>query len=144
MSSELKETIAKLDSISSVEDEGELGRLDESLKQVFESEHPELGTEALFRVYERFPTEDAFGLFWAILSGLEKLPGYEQHLVESVKRRPSLFSLLMVNRLLNYGIRKVGGTDLFSLLEKVAGDENQQAEIREEAKDFIEWQQRGQ
>src|SRR5436853_1628279 len=136
-----KEIIANLDSISSVEDEKELQRLEGSLKQLFESDQPEIGIDALFRLYERFPTGTAFGLFWTVLSGLEKISGYEQHLVESLKRQPSEFSLLMVNRLLNSGITKVGDTNLLSLLERVASDENQHTEIREDAKGYLKRQQ---
>lgn len=138
----MQKIIANLDRISSAEEPEELERLEANLTQLFASENPELGIDALLRVFERFPEKDGFCIFWSILSGLESLPDYEGKLIASVRRQPSRFGLLMVNRMLNAGITEVEGVNLLSLLKGVAADESQSEELREEARDFIEWQER--
>ena len=75
---------------------------------------------ALFGVLERFPWADGHGLFWGILHALERLDGYELSLVESVRRSPGEFNLLMVQRLRNAGRTAAGGTDLRALLVECA------------------------
>jgi hypothetical protein len=141
MSFDVQNIIVNLDSISSVEDPDELQRLEVNLTQLFASESPELGIDALLRVFERFPEKDGYGIFWSILSGLETLPNYEGKLIESVMRQPSRFSLLMVNRMLNADMTEVKGVNLLNLLKRVAKDEKQSEEIRIEARDFIGWQE---
>ena len=74
------------------------------------------------------------------MHGLESLHGYEERLVESVRRQPSEFRLLMVDRMLNCGTARVGGVDLLSILKEVAVAEGQSEEVRSEARGFVEWQ----
>jgi hypothetical protein len=109
--------------------------LDALLQELFLSGSASVGIDAMLHVFERYPAEDedGAGVFWSIVHGLESLPGYENGLVESVRREPSCFALLMVNRLLNAECADVGGTSLRSLLEQVAQDETARPEIRQEA-----------
>lgn len=100
--------ITKLDTIKSVEDEGELALLDQAIEALFSTQSPERAIDALFRIYERFPESDGYGVFWSILHALEAMPGYEQRLIESVRRQPMEFNLNMVNRLLNANITHIG------------------------------------
>jgi hypothetical protein len=141
MTPEVQKAIANLDGISSVDDPDELQKLDDTIQRLLDSEGAELGIDALLRVLERFPTKDGYGIFWGIVHGLESLPGYEVRLLESVRRQPSLFSLLMVNRILNAGIAEVNGVNLLTVLKEVAADEMQPEEIREDARDSIECQE---
>jgi hypothetical protein len=141
MNLNVQNIIANLDSISSVENPNELQKLDASVQQLLASEKPELGIDALLRVFERFPNKDGFGIFWSILSGLERLPDYEEKLIESIRRQPSEFSLLMVNRMLNAGITEVKGVKLLSLMKDVVTDSQQLEEIRAEAQGYVERQQ---
>lgn len=141
MSLEIQNLIANLDSIASVEDPDELQRLEDSVNRLLASEKPEHGIDALLRVFERFPNKDGFGIFWSILHGLEGLPNYQEKLIESVNRHPSHFSLMMINRMLNAGQTEVKGTDLLSVLKRVATDERQEEEIRRDAQHLVEWQQ---
>jgi len=141
MSLDVQKAISNLDSVSSVEDPDELQKLDDSIQQLLASENSELGIDALLRVFERFPNKDAYGIFWSIVHGLESLPDYEEKLVESVRRQPSLFGLLMIERMLNAGITQVRGVNLLSILKDVAADESQMDEIREDAREFVEWQE---
>lgn len=94
--------------------------LDDLLQELFRSECPTLGIDALLRVFERFPTEDGAEVFWGVVHGLESLPGYEEHLVQSVSASPSEFGLIMVNRLLNSGVSEVADIRLLTLLEVIA------------------------
>ena len=142
MSQSVRDIVANLDSIESLETEDDLQRLDENVVQLFAAENPEFGIGALLRVFERFSVEDGFGIFWSILHGLESLPGYELPLIESVKQRPSLFGLQMINSLINGGITEIQGKDLLNVLKNVAADGQQAEEIRAEAQRFVEWQER--
>jgi hypothetical protein len=127
--------------LKSIEDfeplEGNWLGLDSLLDELFQTGSASLGIDAMFRVFERFPTEDGAGVFWSILHGLESLSGYEVRLVESVRKSPAEFSLLMVNRLLNSGRDEIGPVRLLDLLERVAQDRNARPEIRQQAIDFL-------
>jgi hypothetical protein len=113
--------------------------LDALLQELFQSKSASRGIDAMLHVFERYPTdEDGFGVFWTVLHGLESLPRYESKLVASVKRAPSDFGLLMVNRLLNAGRKAVGGVRLISLLEQVIKNQNVPPKIRREAQQFLE------
>ncbi|HEY9403704.1 MAG TPA: hypothetical protein VIQ24_13655 [Pyrinomonadaceae bacterium] len=141
MSDNPQAIISILDGITSVEDEAELATLDDAVSSLLASKHPQLGIGALLRIFERFPEEDGHGIFWSVLHGLESLPDYERALVESVRRQPSEFGLLMINRILNDGRSQVGSVDLLVLLEEVARDPRIQGSIRADAQEYIEWQQ---
>ncbi len=143
MSLEVQKAIAKLDSITTVEDPDELQNLEDSIQQLLASENAELGIDALLRVLERFPTKDGYGIFWSIVHGVETLANYEEKLIESVRRQPSEFSLLMINRMLNARMAEVKGINLVSVLKDVATDERQPEEIRAEARGFVEWHESG-
>jgi hypothetical protein len=140
MSTDIQKIINTLNGIDSVEDEHQLQALEESVQQLFSSSYPEPGIDALFGILERFPDKDGYGIFWGILNGLERLSNYQDKLIESIRRRPSEFSLLMVNRILNTGQMNVNGIDLLDLLEEVASSNNWPESIKKTAGEFIEWQ----
>ena len=137
MKSELRQIISDIDSYLPTAD-GWLG-LDVLLDKLF-SAQPELGIDAMLRVFERFPEDDGGGVFWSIVHGLETLSGYEEKLVESVKSRPSEFGLLMVNRLLNANQTHVADTNLLHLLSSIAVDQGQPLKVRKRAQAFAEAQ----
>jgi hypothetical protein len=99
--------------------DGEWLALDELVEELFQTESPESALGSLFRVFERYPTDDGAGVFWGILHGVESIPGYESHLAKSIQSNPSEFSVIMVHRLMNSGIEEVAGIDGQSLLEDV-------------------------
>jgi hypothetical protein len=141
MGLDVQNIIANLDNVSSVEDPDELQNLEHNLNQLFASANPEFGIDALLRVFERFPNKDGYSIFWSILHGLESLTGYEEKLVESVKRQPSEFSLLMLNRMLNAGMIEVKGINLLGVLKEIAANDRYADEIRKEAQGFVKWQE---
>jgi len=54
----------------------------------------------LFRVFERFPSDDGAGVFWSILHGIESTDlAYEQALRDSLGRRSSELGQVMLYRL---------------------------------------------
>ena len=122
--------------------EEELKQLDQALQQLPQAPHPELATDSLLNIFERFPDKDGHGLFWSILHVLEELPNYQERLIESVRRKPTEFSLNMVNRILNSGQSQVNDVDLLELLEEIAGDERWSGSMRENTRESIR-RQRG-
>jgi hypothetical protein len=105
------------------EDEGQLKQLDDLVTALDADILNRNDVGQLLGVFERFPDDDGFGVFWQILHLLEQAGGYESALVDSVRRSPGEFNLTMINRLLNGGIAIVGTQSLLSLLEEVARTE---------------------
>jgi hypothetical protein len=112
-------------------------RLDHLLTELWGSGEAARHTQDLLAVFERFP-EEAGGVLWGVLHGLESVPGYEPALVRSVRARPSEMGVMMVGRLLNGGVSVVGGVPLIDLLREVAASTAAPASVRESA---AEWAQ---
>jgi hypothetical protein len=140
MGVDIRETIARVDAITSVEDAEQLEILDQSSKDFFTNPDAGVAVAVWFRLFERFPEDDAYGVFWSILHGIEGLAGYDEELIASIRRRPSEFTVLMVNRMINAGQMSVGDTDLLCLLEEVADDEACPTGVRLDARKFVEYQ----
>lgn len=141
MSNDIQKIINTINAIDSVEDKHQLQTLDDSVQQLFDTTNSELCIDSLLGIFERFPDEDGYDIFWTILHGLEGLPNYQAKLVKSVQRRPTEFSLTMVNRILNSEQRNVDGMDLLELLKEVASNQRWSKPIRETVMEYIEWQQ---
>jgi hypothetical protein len=97
---------------------------------------PELDA-ALLGLFERFPREDAFGIYWAVLHGLERRGDYEQSLVASLRRMPSSFGLRMLRRLASAGHPICSGESVLDLLKAAAYRNDVDAESRSEAEDLL-------
>jgi len=97
-------------------------------------------TESLLGVFERFPDEDGFDVFWSILHALESREGYEKSLVVSVKRNPHEMSVLMLNRILNADVFKIGNESIIDILSMISKSSVVSNEIKEQAIEFIEYQ----
>lgn len=138
----INDLIQTLDGITSATDEQQLALLDETLIKLATHPQKELAFQALFQLFERFPDQDGFGVFWSILHFLEGVSGYDTELLRSIERQPSEFTLLMINRLLNVRTEAIGNQDLLTLLKKIMTDANQTPEIRRQAAHFVEYQQR--
>jgi hypothetical protein len=138
MNNNIRNLIDELDSIKSLDDANQLRDLEVLAQQMSDSGTSNEGIDAFLRLYERFPTEDGFGIFWTILHGLEKLPDYEKHVINSILRKPSVFSVQMIGRLLNSRRTMIHGTNLLTLLADVLNDKDQPAVIRDEAQVTIQ------
>jgi hypothetical protein len=72
------------------------------IDELMASQAPQKGIDALLQIFERSPGAlTAGGYFFPAMHALESLKGFEAHLVQSVKRMPSVLSVTMVNALLN-------------------------------------------
>ena len=139
MASRLVEVLAQF---QAPRDQGQLQILDRAIESVRAEECAEPEFRALLGVFERFPDEDGFGVFWSIVHCLEACNGYESSLLESVRTAPVEFNVLMVNRLLNGGVTQVAGESLLGVLAAVASNESAAAGVRKSASDFIEYQRK--
>ena len=120
--SELETVIEVLDGFSDPHDESQLAQLQEVIDRAAELPDPLLAVPHLLSVYERFPNDDGYGVFWSILHTIEAINGYELPLLRSVRKRPSEFSLLMINRILNVGVVDIEGVPLLPLLVQISTD----------------------
>ncbi|MFG6462682.1 hypothetical protein ACG04Q_13970 [Roseateles sp. DXS20W] len=134
--------INRLASFNNPHDEGQLRELDETISAVRPEACGDLEVREMLAVFERFPDDDGYGVFWSTLHCLEKCHGYERLLVESASRAPAEFNLNMVNRLLNYGAAEVEGLPLLSVLESAANHPCASSNTREFARSFIEFQRK--
>ncbi|MGC3984119.1 MAG: hypothetical protein QM777_04975 [Pseudorhodoferax sp.] len=99
--------------------EAQLQFLDATVQAIETASCAQADLQALFGVFERFPEEDGYGVFWGILHALEACDGYESELLASVQRQPCEFNVLMVNRLLNAEVSEVEGHALEDVLRDV-------------------------
>ena len=121
--------------------DGEWLPLDDLLGELFETRGAQDAIPVLVRVFERYLDDDGAGVFWSIVHGLEKLPGYEQTVVEAIGRAPTEFTLMMVKRVLNGGIKQVGEVTLLPLLRQIASKGEVPEGIRKKAEHFVQYQQ---
>jgi hypothetical protein len=114
-------------------------KLDSLVDELKASPTPARGIDALFGVFERHPgTSSGSGVLWTVLHTLEALPGYEFKLVESLRRRPSVLAVMMVNRLLNSGVTDVGEDSLIELLEGIKSNQRTQRAVKAEIESVLE------
>lgn len=74
---------------------------DDLLKQLENKEDFELAFEPIFHLFEKYPLTD-FGMPGTFVHTLETFTGYyENYLFESLKRRPTPITILMLNRIIN-------------------------------------------
>ena len=111
-----KEIMSDIDAF--IPAEGDWIKLDALVSELFESGFATAGMRSLFGVFERFPNDDGAGVFWSIVHGLESLPAYESHLLDSVNKVPSEFGMIMLKRLLNSGRTDASGFQIRPLLER--------------------------
>ena len=125
------------------QDADQLRMLDELISHVAPEQCGQEELRSLFCVFERFPEQDGYGVFWSILHLLEACNGCDEALVESVKRKPVEFNLRMVNRLLNSGVSSVNGESLIQLLTCIAESEDEAPGTRKTANGFLAHQSAG-
>lgn len=107
-----KEIIADIASFESTN--GNWLRLDELIAELWRIGQPEIGIKTLFGILEKNPTEDGAGVFWAIVHGLETLE-YEQELYESLMRKPTLMTIIMLKRIENTNTNTIAGITISEL-----------------------------
>jgi hypothetical protein len=95
----------------------------------------------LFDIMERLPDAE-LGSPGPLVHTLERLHSYEPELVRSVRRRPSLLSVWMVNRILNTALSDDARRMYLALLQEAANDRNAPETVRLDARRFVELQRR--
>lgn len=159
--SDADELVEAIRGVGSLTNSSDLDRLDEALLALSHVRRPELAMDALFGLFERFPAEDAAGLlasiqhvlsgarsqvppsvrhvaaFWSALHQLETFNGYEVELVNSLRRAPSEFGLIMLIRLIGGGRQAVGDVDLRDMLRGLSTARDAPPRVRDLARRSI-------
>ena len=96
----------------------------------------------MFSVMERLPDAD-LGSPGPLVHTMERWRGgYENELVNSVRRCPSMLSVWMVNRILNSDLPDNTRRTYVSPLHYAATHPSASEDVRESAREFIEFQTR--
>jgi hypothetical protein len=125
--------IAALDEF---EPDGTWEGLDELVDALAKKKLTAARMDALLRVFEKWPDVDGEELM-PIVHVLEKTKGYDARLVASMKRTPSAYGALMINRMLNAGTKTVGTTNLLKLMQSAATREDASDGARSEIEGFL-------
>jgi hypothetical protein len=121
---------------------GDWRPLDELLAELSPDELSEETIGVLISLFERYPTDDGAGVLWGIIHHLEAFGGYEHQLIRSLAAAPSEMSVIMVNRMINAGISKIGDVDLLATLHAVSENTKAPDVVRARANSFIEYQEK--
>lgn len=91
--------------------------------------------EPLLQLMERHPLDD-FGVPGAIVHFVERFykKGYEELLVKSIKRKPTMHTVWMLNRIINGSENK---KDYIELMNEIIDCNDIEAEIRNQARAFM-------
>ena len=139
MSRDVRLIVADIDALAAADpDDLDLDRVSDLADEFFASADAAPHLDAWFRFYERFPTGHGNGVFWSVLHGLEDQPGSGECAVASVRRDPTHYPVLMLQRELNAGTPAVGGVDLVGLLRAVAADDRHPAAVRADIEYYFE------
>lgn len=111
--------------------------LEALVAELWQAGRPAEAIPELLEVFERFPTADGHAL-WGVMHGLESLSGYQPHLARSVNRKPSVFGVRMLGRMLNGRIIDIEGEPIYTMLQAVADNPTAPTEIRVEATGFMD------
>lgn len=98
-----------------------------------------VGIEAvtpLLELMERHPMDD-FGMPGAIVHFVERFykNGYEELLIESVKRRPTMHTVWMLNRVMNGSENK---NDYLKIMKEVTERSDVEEEIKNSVSEFMD------
>jgi hypothetical protein len=136
----IEEVVIALDSLRTVDEVDDLEALEAGIEAFFDKPDAESHLDVWFRLFERFPEEDAYEIFWTIVHALENYESSESLVISSVRRKPARFPLLMVNRLLNDNRKSVDGVDLLDVLREVSENPLVVDSVRANAVGYLEHQ----
>jgi hypothetical protein len=85
-------------------------------ESAFSSIKPVAYYPAIFALFEQFPDDDGAGVFWSALHGMEAVGEYEEDLLNSFQRHPTLMVEAMLIRLRNAGETIVEGIPIDQLI----------------------------
>ncbi|QMU26596.1 hypothetical protein [Adhaeribacter radiodurans] len=114
--------------------------LDNILEDLFENEDAHLVIPSLFELMENYPDVD-FGAPGTIVHTLETFDGqYEEQLYLSLKREPTVLSVLMLNRIINSLSDPKEKNENIELLRQISISDNINENAKEEARSFYDYQ----
>jgi rubredoxin len=131
--------IAALDAFQAESDGNDDRRLAVLLRDLSEEPDRAKAIGSLFAVMERFP-EAELGTPGPLVHELEAMGGYEGHLRASLKRKPTVLTVWMVNRVLNLDIGFVERRAWLSELRGVVARADAPQAAREDAFSFLRFQ----
>ena len=150
MSRQREEILADFDALNSSEYDFRLGnyegqeRVRQLCDELLEAPQPELEIPTLFAVFEGLPDAD-FGAPGVLVFTIEGMPNYELELVHSIRRKPTYYTVWMVNRIVN-GLSHDGASEeqrAFWLNLMIEASTHPMADeaAKEEAQEFVAFQQ---
>ena len=109
--------------------------MDDCMQEIEESGIGLQAVEPLLQLMERHPLSD-FGMPGSIVHFVEKFykRGYEQLLISSVERRPTMHTVWMLNRVKN---GEENQQEYIEILHAIVHNEDVEEEIRNSARDFL-------
>jgi hypothetical protein len=111
----------------------------ELMDEILELEDPTKVIDEILLVFERLPDSD-LGTPGPLLSGLEKISGYEERLIESVERQPVPQTVFAINRLLNLPQSIEERHRLMTLLESTLHHTRANERTIKYTNEFLKWQ----
>ena len=140
----MAEIAADLDALSADdfdlwnEDASGIEKLDLLTEELLKSEQPKLAADLMLHFMERLDESD-LGAPGPLVHTLEKLPGYEVNLFESVARKPTPLSLWMINRILNVTTEDDRRRHLITIFQESLSHQLASDETRQQAEDFLKY-----
>ncbi len=124
---------------SAEDDEANVDHLYDILDGINEQSDKSDALEALFDVLERNPI--AFlGNPGPIVHAIEKIPGYEVRLRQSVRSTPTYLNIWMVNRILNTDVLEIEREEWLALLRLITTLKEVDSEAKHYSQEFLEYQ----
>ncbi|HEY8099401.1 MAG TPA: hypothetical protein VIF82_01510 [Burkholderiaceae bacterium] len=137
MADDIHFIVTELNSFEPVEEASNIQRLYEILKGVDSLPNREEALPAMFGLIERCCDED-LGAPGPLVHEIEAIRGYEESLIESLTRKPTLLTTWMANRILNAALDVKGREKWLSVLSNVTAHSLAPEDVRSLAYDFIE------
>ena len=115
-------------------------RTEEVLKMIINQDDSLEYVDSILKFMEENPDID-YGMPGPVVHYMERffLKGYEESLYESICRKPTIHTLWMLNRLLN-SANLVNREKYISILNKIANSQDQSEIVRNEAIDYLNYQ----
>lgn len=130
MQDKIKEAIHQIEQLEMTIDG--LNKFEVALNNLVNWGKIDLGIQAIFHAFEKYPEETAYGLFWTALHAIETTSDYYNDLINSLKRQPSIIAISMAWRIVN--INDAHSNEFKMVLERIASNEKYSSAIRELAK----------
>ena len=145
MAKQIQEVMADLDAFQPEDFEEDcLGegysRLHTVCAELMETPHPEQAADSLFALFERLEGRD-LGLPGPVVHTLEELADYQTKLILAVQRKPTTYTVWMLNRVLNAPLPPERREFLLDLFQATLSHPLASTATKADVGGFIEYQQ---